>query len=356
MFSTSLPKRTCAIVGLALALISITPAFAAPKSESWRRADGSSFEGRLVELYGGLALISGRRHTGLVALDSLTDEQLQRVAAFEAARHSAPSLFATSASPIAREVRKDLRVLQNGKVIPYTLGDRREPDVYLFYFSASWCGPCHRFLPRLTRTYERMQRQWPGVFELIMISWDEDIHSAEKYFREKAMPWLMLRFGAQAPSLNRWKPRGIPCLVAVTRRGDLLFHSYDGDNFLGPGTVLDKCEQLFPFLDEKSPVRLRSRHRLAVLQHQQAAGSGNASLQPYLTAIAAERAQFVPQDGMTFILTVDEFGRVTDASVENDPFSPLNNVFRRDLETWLFLPAIENGQPVASTARLPVGR
>lgn len=350
--------RPVLIVALCLGFLT-SPLLAAPKDEfkgAWHRVDGSVIEGTLVDVFGSLALIRGKKTNAFVGLDSMTDDELDRVNAFITRRSAASTPWKDSTSTVAMDVKNKLKSVQNGKVRDYDLVGRSEPDFYLAYFSASWCPPCHRFTPLLVEAYQRIQQRWPGRVEVVLISSDETGGEAEKYMIDAHMPWLMLRFGSKARALTRWAAQGIPCLVAVARSGDVLFHSYQGDEYVGPDSVLEKCEQLLPSLDDKSPAGLRARHRLAVRQHRTQTGELSSQVKPYLLQIHQSRAGFIPDKGVLFKVEVDETGKVTDASLEDDPYSPIGDVLKPDVSDWLFLPAIDQGKPVKSTLKVPLAK
>jgi thiol-disulfide isomerase/thioredoxin len=318
--------------------------------------DGSVVEGRLAEVFGGLALIRNRNTSVFVGLEAMTDEELKRVNRFLAAQPSDVVRLQDSTSKVWQDIRGKLRSLQNGKVVTYEPGTRTEPEIYLVYFSAGWCPPCHHFTPELVEAYQRMQERWPGRVEVVLVSSDETSTHAEKYLRDARMPWPMLRFGSRAKTLTQWAANGIPCLVAVTRNGDVIFHSYQGEEYLGPRSVLEKCHQLLPYLDHNSPESKRSQHRLALQQHRDATGTSDSEVKPYLIQIDQSRANFIPEQGLTFLVEVDESGRVIDAALEAVSSSPFNDLMRPDLDRWLFLPAISQGKPVKAKVRVPLSR
>ena len=196
----------------------ISPVLAAPKDEikgSWHRVDGSVIEGTLVDVFGSLALIRCKKTNAFVGLDSMTDDELDRVNDFITRRSAVSTPWKDSNSAVATDVKNKLKSVQNGKVRDYDPAGRGEPDLYLAYFSASWCPPCHRFTPVLIEAYQRIQQRWPGRVEVVLISSDQTGGEAEKYMVDAHMPWLMLRYGSQARALTRWAASGIPCLVAV---------------------------------------------------------------------------------------------------------------------------------------------
>ncbi|KAI6694823.1 hypothetical protein NL676_022533 [Syzygium grande] len=94
------------------------------------------------------------------------------------------------------------------------------------YFSASWCGPCHRFTPILVEVYNELSPE--ADLEIIFISADKDEESFRGYFSK--MPWLAIPFSDsdKRDSLNElFKVRGIPHLVILDGTGTVLTDSGD---------------------------------------------------------------------------------------------------------------------------------
>jgi thiol-disulfide isomerase/thioredoxin len=94
------------------------------------------------------------------------------------------------------------------------------------YFSASWCGPCQRFTPRLAECY-RALRARNAAFEVVFVSADREEADFKAYCEK--MPWLALPFGARdiRSLLNDMLGiGGIPTLMLLDGEGGLI--SMDG--------------------------------------------------------------------------------------------------------------------------------
>ncbi|KAI4302241.1 hypothetical protein MLD38_038015 [Melastoma candidum] len=92
------------------------------------------------------------------------------------------------------------------------------------YFSASWCGPCHRFTPVLAEAYADFSPK--GDVEIVFLSADKDADSFRGYFSD--MPWLAVPFSDSATrdSLDElFKVSGIPCLVILDETGKVVTES-----------------------------------------------------------------------------------------------------------------------------------
>jgi thiol-disulfide isomerase/thioredoxin len=107
--------------------------------------------------------------------------------------------------------------LQRGKQVAAVTVDQvaDAADIVGLYFSASWCGPCRSFTPRLVAAYYKL-RAAQERFEVILVSADRGQEQFNPYFEE--MPWLALPFHERdiATDLDTlYEISGIPSLVLV---------------------------------------------------------------------------------------------------------------------------------------------
>eukprot|EP00052_Salpingoeca_macrocollata_P020270 m.170017 g.170017 ORF g.170017 m.170017 type:complete len:416 (+) comp21212_c0_seq1:174-1421(+) len=92
-------------------------------------------------------------------------------------------------------------------------------DKYIgLYFSASWCGPCHRFTPELVKTYNTLV-QAGKPFEVVFVSADRDQASFDEYYGK--MPWMALPLKDKRADLlnSHFEVQGIPHLVIIAPDG-----------------------------------------------------------------------------------------------------------------------------------------
>jgi nucleoredoxin len=359
-----MPTRTrpaVSALAIALALLVSTAAlFAAPATTPsvWRTEIGQEITGELSGVYGAYILITSKTQTTLTSVAQLDTPSLDRVAAFLAQQPAQPALWKDSSSAVSRELRKKLQVLQGEKLVAFDHAQRPEPEFYLVYFSAHWCGPCRRFTPQLRETYAKMRAQ-PTIadrFELIFISSDHGSREQRTYAQEAAMPWPMVGFNhvGSVGILERLKGNGIPCLVVVNRHGHLLFHSYKGEEYLGPDDPLEKFNALLDQIDPEKPETKFLRHRLAV--RQRILEGANADLPPKPYMLALERSHYADLPVKTFkvLVSIDENGNVTDARPDSVLSAVSEAMLVKSVKSWLFLPAIAKGAPIAKTAAIPL--
>lgn len=325
------------------------------QAQTWRTVDGDTWEGKLSGVYGTVAVFADRKGSVQAPVHTLDDASLGRVADFLAAKSDAVA-WNGSTSPVAKALRNRLQVLRDGKLVTFEPGARTEPDVYLVYFGALWCGPCVRFSPELVKTYQTLKSHVGDRFELVFVSSDRDGREQLDYVKKVQMPWPVLKFSAVGgvPLLERWKGRGIPCLVALTREGDVIYHSYRGEEYLGPKHVLDRFAGLAAAMRGESEEAKRALHRLAVLQHVRAAAGADAAPRPYLIGLDKQRHRTLEAKELEATIEIDAQGRVASVAFEPKLESVVEYQLEQVAQTWLFLPALKGGEPVARRVKLPL--
>ena len=150
-----------------------------------------------------------------------------------------------SAQELAPQLANRLVSLNGKRTQPVVDSPVKDAKYIALYYSAAWCGPCRAFTPELVRFYNENKAKIPG-FELVFMSQDNSEPEMEKYMADMSMPWPALRFTAVKTSSNlmKYAGPGIPCLVLLNDKGEVLSHSYDGKRYLGPAKVMDDLKKL----------------------------------------------------------------------------------------------------------------
>jgi nucleoredoxin len=137
---------------------------------------------------------------------------------------------------------KDSLFQLQGKPDPKALDQKK----YVFvYFSASWCPPCRTFTPKLVDFYKQNKKN--GDFELLFVSCDENAQAMKTYMKKYEMPWIGVTHGSKAAKEieKKYAGNGIPCLVLLNEKDEVIAGSYDEKgNYKGPGVALQKYKAL----------------------------------------------------------------------------------------------------------------
>jgi nucleoredoxin len=215
---------------------------------TWTRADGKTAELELVkvvdtggEKVGEFKMRNGK--TVSLKASTLSEGDAKLLAEWQ----PSPAVDAAGGGPASvfdKFLDRNLVKLQ-GKSLKSCKDFVKPEKYYLFYYTASWCGPCQKFTPSLVDFYNKYK---PGNkdFEIILITSDDDEDAMEAYARNKSMPWPQLKLS----KVEKFKREidhpgnGIPNLVLTDTQGKLLKTSYEGETYLGPQVVMKHLETL----------------------------------------------------------------------------------------------------------------
>lgn len=117
-------------------------------------------------------------------------------------------------------------------------------DYLLLYLSAHWCGPCRSFTPKLVKYYQ--ENQGGHLFQVLFISSDKSEAEMKKYMKEAKMPWPAVLYHSEARDMLKlqYGGGGIPQLILLDKKGNILADSFKGKKYLGPQHVLNELDQL----------------------------------------------------------------------------------------------------------------
>ena len=231
-------------------LLLLSCLFSLPASaefRTWTRTDGKTAELELTgvsdvngEKSGDFKMRNGKTVT--LKASSFTDADAKLLAEWKPA--PAPSDPAAAASVFDGVLDGDL-VKLSGKSLKSFKDFQKPTKYYLFYYTASWCGPCHKFTPSLVEFYDKNK---PGnqEFEIVLISSDNDEEAMEEYAAEMKMQWPQLKMSKVEKFRKEFKHPGggIPNLVLTDLQGNLIKTSYEGKTYVGPTVVMNHLATL----------------------------------------------------------------------------------------------------------------
>jgi thiol-disulfide isomerase/thioredoxin len=340
-----MPRTLCVAISLGLLLASAQLS----RAEKWVLPSGE-IEGKLTGVYGTIAHIVGKKTMYLQPLGTLDEMGLDQVARFLAAQ-PAEKTWAESTSGAAKAIKGKLQVVKDGKPIAFDSGTRPEPEFYVVYFSAHWCGPCRQFTPKLVETYHTLpQRDFGHKLDILFYSYDHSRKEQLAYVTDAGMPWPVIKFDSSIAFIEKWKPRSIPGLVVFNRNGDPVFHSQESS----ARKVMTDLFALLREMDPGTPQYLKGTHRLAVRQQLLTGASQTLPAKVHYINIDKNRYNGLAITACQVRCIVNEKGLVSDFTPEPELPAAYGPQLRADVEKWLFLPAVENGQARPQEVVVPV--
>jgi thiol-disulfide isomerase/thioredoxin len=189
--------------------------------EKWTNKDGKTAELDLIQVVdkdgekaGEFKMRSGRSVT-LKASD-LSEDAAAKLAAW------VPPAPIVEGKPSVFDKALDGNLVKlSGKSLKKFTPTERPQKYYVFYYTASWCGPCQQFTPSLVEFYEKNKSD---NFEIVLITSDQDEGAMEEYAVAKKMPWPQLKL-KDATAFKKDFPHGvsgIPSVIVCELDGKML--------------------------------------------------------------------------------------------------------------------------------------
>lgn len=204
---------------------------------TWTRNDGKTAELDLVsvteangEKSGEFKMRDGRSVT--LKASGLTAADAEMLAEWKPAATAATNAAAAS---VFDEILDGNLVKLDGKSLK-TFKDLKKPTkFYVFYYTASWCGPCQQFTPSLVEFYQKNKND---KFELVLITSDGEEGDMEDYAASKKMPWPQLKLKKADDFKKQFKHgvSGIPSVIVCDLEGKIV--TANGRDLNALGTLL----------------------------------------------------------------------------------------------------------------------
>lgn len=179
--------------------------------EKWTNKDGKTAELELVkvvdkdgEKVGEFKMRSGK--TVMIKASELSEEAVAKIAVWEP---PAP-IIQGKTSVFDKSLDGNLLKLEGKSLKRFALTERPK-KYYVFYYTASWCGPCQQFTPSLVEFYEKHKSD---DFEIVLITSDEDEDAMKEYAVDKKMPWPILKL-KDAESFKKKFDHGVNGIPSV---------------------------------------------------------------------------------------------------------------------------------------------
>ena len=208
---------------LASMLFLATAGACSAQFSKWTNKDGRGAELELVAVSGedGAKVGEFRMRNGRsvkIRQEDLAEADAKRLAEWKPA--GAPAAAAGAESVFDNLIDGNLLQL-SGKSLRKMKEFSKPNKFYVFYYTASWCGPCQQFTPSLVEFYEKNKN--PN-FEIVLITSDQDEDAMTDYAVDKKMSWphLTLRKAGDFKKKFDHGVKGIPALIVCDLEGNNL--------------------------------------------------------------------------------------------------------------------------------------
>ena len=103
------------------------------------------------------------------------------------------------------------------------------PDTrqWVFYYGASWCGPCRAFMPELRAAHQKWAEQGNAI-QLVFVSGDGSCEAMQSYVQQMRMPWPVIscRKRAALTAIRGLGDGSLPGMIVVDADGEVIDSSY----------------------------------------------------------------------------------------------------------------------------------
>lgn len=194
--------------------------------ETWTNSEGQEAKLDLVkvedvagEKVGTFRMVGGRTVT--LKASQLAEADAARLAEWKAGADEDAAATGGGPGSVYDELFDGNLLVLDGKSLKRAKDLAKPAKYYVFYRTASWCGPCQKFTPSLVDFYNENKND---DFEVVVITSDSSEDAMEEYARDKKMPWphLKLRkvedFKEEFPD----KGTGIPYMVVANLEGEIV--------------------------------------------------------------------------------------------------------------------------------------
>lgn len=192
--------------------------------EKWTNKDGKTAELELTSVTGEDELKVGafkmrNGKTVSIKVTDLSAEAAQKLKSWTPPAPAAP-VAASEPTIFDKALNGNLLKLEGKSLKKFELANQPK-KYFVFYYTASWCGPCQQFTPSLVEFYEKNKNE---NFELVLITSDQDEESMEDYAKDKKMPWPQLKLKKAQAFKKEFQHgvTGIPSLIVCDTKGEML--------------------------------------------------------------------------------------------------------------------------------------
>ncbi|MBI2513299.1 MAG: hypothetical protein HYV96_15080 [Opitutae bacterium] len=344
--------RASVIGALSAAALILLPANLA-HGEEWTDTQGKTFKGTAVEALGPFAVFAEQPTVGrCLPVQALPLAELARFSV--AAKNHPPRAddWAEAKSALTAELRGHLEKMQQQKLVPFAVDGRPEPAVVVMVFLNKDAGDTWKLLWGSMEPIGKLAQLPPGFVECIAYGKNYSPSEWLSAIKDAGAPWSLVRIDDEPAltTLGEFVPRKGYRAVAFNRDGVPLFGAFDPDED-AVKEFWKKVAGFVAMLEPANPFSWRSRAYLRTAEKIAAHPGGR--VEPELIGHAIRPGSLARTNIRAFdaTLKVSVDGIVSEVAglTSEANISPkLHEAIVTTLKKAVFVPALENGRPVAS--------
>jgi nucleoredoxin len=239
----NLPILLCFLASLSL--IACSANSSENEYRNWTDVKGRKMQAKLIEVHLDKNEVVFLKDTGKrysFPINQLSEADQEYI-------HAKKDMLPETVEPVVnqltdfeKEIGKNLVQFSADRMKRVQKDELSAKDYYAIYYSAHWCPPCRKFTPQLVSFYNSYSKRNDN-FEIIFVSNDRSEEKMQDYMKTTNMPWLALEFGQRSHPANRYSGNGIPCLVLLDNKGNVLADSYANGRYVGPNSVMNALKE-----------------------------------------------------------------------------------------------------------------
>jgi len=348
-----MPRNTLKVIFGLLVLVWMTLPVQAKRSE-WRDTQGNVIKAEPVEVLGPFALfrdgaINGKR----MLLRGLAEEDCRRFYNETLSAGARADKFSEATGRLTRTLRGSLMRVEGDDMVEADLSQIPEPEVMIVLYASHNDGESWRMLENFVSPYHRLKRVFGGRIECMYFGIKQDAAAHRRQVTRMNLPWLVADPQQQRKMdlLAKFRPREGPSMLVISRNGaPLLLGS--GEDLETTMEFADKLGDLIGFMNHGNPKTWKDRahYHGAVRSTQFATSETGAEMIGNPLRAVAMREYGVGR--IEARLAIGANGKVEGveflpgSEVPEKLLTPLKTALQRSA---IFLPAMKNGQAVASS-------
>lgn len=348
-----MPRNTLKVIFSLLILVWMTLPIQAKRSE-WRDTQGNVIKAEPVEVLGPFALfrdgaIKGRR----MLLRGLSEEDCRRFYNETLSAGARADKFSEASGRLTRALRGSLMRVEGDILVEADLSKIPEPEIMIVLYASNNNGESWRMLENFVSSYHRLKRVFGGRIECMYFGIKQDAAAHRRQTTRMNLPWLVADPLEQRKMslLAKFRPREGPSMLVISRNGAPLLTG-SGENLETTMEFADKLGELVGFMNHGNPKTWKDRaHYHGTVRSTQFASSetGAQMIGNPLRAVAMREYGVGRIEAK---LAIGANGKVEGvevlpgSKVPEKLVTPLKTALQRSA---IFLPAMKNGQAVASS-------